>query len=66
MYSGVSALYCATPLALGSYWGMIGVPLVVVPLLARILNEEEVLTRDLEGYAEYMQKTRFRLIPGIW
>jgi protein-S-isoprenylcysteine O-methyltransferase Ste14 len=66
MYSGVLALYTATPLALGSYWGIIGVPLVVVPLIARILNEEEMLTRRLEGYAEYMQKTRFRLIPGIW
>jgi len=32
----------------------------------RILNEEEVLRRDLEGYTEYCEKTRYRLVPYIW
>jgi len=41
--------------------------LVIIPfIVARILNEETVLARYLNGYQEYMQKTRYRLIPGIW
>jgi protein-S-isoprenylcysteine O-methyltransferase Ste14 len=35
-------------------------------LVARIRHEEQVLSRELPGYAEYMQRTRNRLIPGIW
>jgi protein-S-isoprenylcysteine O-methyltransferase Ste14 len=32
----------------------------------RIFNEEKVLQRDLDGYREYMQEVKYRLIPGIW
>jgi protein-S-isoprenylcysteine O-methyltransferase Ste14 len=66
MYFGVSLLYMASPVALGSYWAIIPA-LVIIPLLvARIRNEEEVLLRDLPGYAEYRQKVRYRLVLGIW
>jgi len=66
MYFGVSLLYMASPVALGSYWALIPA-LVIVPLLvARILNEEEVLLRELSGYAKYRQKVKYRLLPGIW
>jgi protein-S-isoprenylcysteine O-methyltransferase Ste14 len=40
--------------------------LLPVILIARILNEERVLGRELDGYKEYMGRVRFRLIPGIW
>lgn len=66
MYSGVLLLYAATPLALGSFWALVGVPLIVLPLIARILNEEKILNEGLPGYREYAHKTRYRLIPGIW
>jgi protein-S-isoprenylcysteine O-methyltransferase Ste14 len=66
MYLGVLLMYLSTPLALGSYWALIFflplLPLIVV----RLLNEEEVLLRELPGYKEYCQKTRYRLIPFIW
>jgi protein-S-isoprenylcysteine O-methyltransferase Ste14 len=66
MYFGVCLMYIASPLALGSYWALIPA-LVIVPLLAaRILNEEEVLLRELAGYAAYRQKVKYRLLPGIW
>jgi len=66
MYFGVSLLYMASPVALGSYWTIIPA-LVIIPLLvARIRNEEEVLLRELAGYAEYRQKVKYRLLPGIW
>lgn len=66
MYFGVCLMYITSPLALGSYWALIPA-LVIVPLLvARILNEEEVLIRELAGYAEYRQKVKYHLLPGVW
>jgi protein-S-isoprenylcysteine O-methyltransferase Ste14 len=66
MYSGTILLYMFTPLALGSYWAVIPFALTLVIFPIRILNEEKVLLRELPEYNEYMQKTRFRLIPGVW
>lgn len=66
MYFGVALLYIASPLALGSYWAILPA-LMIIPLLgARIRNEEEVLLRELVGYAEYRQKVKYRLLPGVW
>jgi protein-S-isoprenylcysteine O-methyltransferase Ste14 len=66
MYAGTLPLMLAIPLALGSYWAL----LLVVPLLPillwRLLDEERVLRRDLPGYAEYCQRVRYRLVPGLW
>jgi protein-S-isoprenylcysteine O-methyltransferase Ste14 len=66
MYLGVLIMYLPTPLALGSYWGLIPMALLPVTLILRILDEEKFLTENLEGYKEYCQKTRYRLIPYIW
>jgi protein-S-isoprenylcysteine O-methyltransferase Ste14 len=66
MYSVVLSMYILSPIALGSYWAIIPMILIIPVIVARILNEEKVLVRDLNGYKEYMQKTRYRLIPGIW
>ena len=66
MYLGSLLLYILSPLALGSYWAMIPAILIIPVIIARIRNEESVLARDLSGYQEYMQKTRYRLIPGMW
>lgn len=66
MYLSIILILLATPIALGSYWGIIPT-LAYLPLLAaRAKNEEELLINDLPGYREYMQKTRYRLFPGIW
>ncbi len=66
MYFGVALLYIASPLALGSYWATLPA-LIILPLLAaRIRNEEEVLLGELPGYAEYRQKVKYRLLPGVW
>jgi protein-S-isoprenylcysteine O-methyltransferase Ste14 len=66
MYAGALLLMICMPLALGSYWSL---PLVIVllPVLAwRLLDEERFLTRNLPGYADYCRQTRSRLIPWIW
>ena len=66
MYLGVLLMYLSTPIALGSWWAVI--PFAVVPFIfiLRILNEEKVLSENLEGYKEYCGKTRYRLFPYIW
>ena len=66
MYVGVLFFYLASPIALGSWWAFLPAVIVLPILVIRILNEEQVLERDLPGYTEYKQKTRYRLIPGIW
>jgi protein-S-isoprenylcysteine O-methyltransferase Ste14 len=66
MYIGVLIMFMPTPLALGSYWGLIPMALLPVALVLRILNEEKVLKENLEGYKEYCLKTKYRLIPYIW
>ena len=66
MYVGTLLMYLATPVALGSWWALLPALLIVPILFARIVNEEKVLAEDLPGYRAYMQKTRYRLVPGIW
>lgn len=66
MYAGALILLVGTPLALGSWWGL----LMIVPMTAvivwRLLDEERFLVLHLRGYAEYCQHVRHRLIPGAW
>ena len=66
MYSGAFLLLHGTPLALGSWWGLLVVPVFLPVLALRILNEENVLARDLPGYTAYQQQVRYRLIPFVW
>jgi len=66
MYAGISLMYIATPVALGSFWALIPAVFIVPLLVVRLRNEEQVLLRDLPGYAEYTQKVKYRLLPGVW
>ena len=66
MYFAALFLFIGTPLALGSWWTLLLMPLFLPILVVRILNEENVLTRDLPGYAEYQNKVTTRLIPFVW
>ena len=66
MYFGALFLIVGTPLALGSWWSLLLIPLFLPVLYFRIANEEKVLARDLAGYAEYRQKVPYRLIPFVW
>ncbi|MBB3655484.1 protein-S-isoprenylcysteine O-methyltransferase Ste14 [Rhizobium sp. BK650] len=66
MYAGVLPLASGIPLALGSWWGLVIVPLILVGLILRLLDEEGHLRRDLPGYQDYCLEVRYRLVPGIW
>lgn len=66
MYTGVIIMFVPVAPALGSWWGLIPMVLFPLTLVMRIRNEEKVLTEGLQGYKEYSERVRFRLIPGIW
>jgi protein-S-isoprenylcysteine O-methyltransferase Ste14 len=66
MYLGTAIMYLFSPLALGSFWAVIPALVMVPVLVARIISEEKLLVAELPGYAEYKQKVRSRMLPGIW
>lgn len=66
MYAGVLVMIIGVPLALGSWWGLAVLALVLPVLVWRILDEEKLLKKDLAGYSEYTQKVRYRLLPNVW
>jgi protein-S-isoprenylcysteine O-methyltransferase Ste14 len=66
MYAGALVLLIGTPLALGSWWGILAVIPMTLVLALRLLDEEKFLSKSLPGYEEYCQKVRSRLAPSIW
>ncbi|VEG39301.1 putative protein-S-isoprenylcysteine methyltransferase [Mycolicibacterium flavescens] len=66
MYLGNVILMIGVPLALGSWWGLVFVPVGLAILALRVRDEEALLADDLAGYPEYMQKVRYRLVPYVW
>ena len=66
MYTGTVLIGLGSPLVLGSYWAALLLPAGWALLVVRILAEERLLSEQLRGYADYMGKTRSRLIPGVW
>ena len=66
MYLGASLAFIGGALLLGSISGLLLGLAMVGLLVVRILGEEKLLARDLEGYKEYLQKVRYRLVPHVW
>lgn len=66
MYSATLLLFLSIPIILGSMISFVVFLLYPVLIVKRIRNEEEVLERGLEGYSEYKQRVRYRLIPLVW
>ena len=66
MYSATVLLFLSMPLIMNSPISF-GIMLLYIPLIVkRILNEEEVLEKGLEGYKEYKEKVKYRILPFIW
>ena len=66
MYSATLLLFLSMPLVLGSVYSFLiflAYPLIIAK---RIKGEEEFLEKELDGYREYKQKVRYRLIPFVW
>jgi protein-S-isoprenylcysteine O-methyltransferase Ste14 len=65
-YLGISIFMLTTALALDSLWTLALSGLLTLALIIRTALEDKVLQEELEGYKEYTQKVRYRLLPGIW
>ena len=66
MYMATTVLFLAMPLVLASPLSFL-IMLLYIPLIAkRIKNEEMVLEEGLEGYKEYKQKVKYKVIPFVW
>ena len=66
MYICALIMMLGTPLALGSYWGLIPVLAAAPALMVRIFDEEKMLRAELPGYIDYTRKVRYRLLPYVW
>lgn len=66
MYSVTLLLFLSMPLVLGSIYSFVIFLVYPFIIAKRIKHEEEFLERELNGYTEYKQKVKYRLIPFIW
>ena len=66
MYAATLLLFLAIPLVLASLWAFL-IMLFYIPIIAkRIRSEEALLEQELDGYKEYKQRVRYKVIPFIW
>jgi len=65
-YVGGILLAISSSLILGSLWALIPAGGVVFPLIIRTYLEDNTLQKELQGYSDYIEKVRYRLLPGIW
>ena len=66
MYVGGLLLFLGMPLALGSGVGLLVFVPALFAIVWRLLDEERFLVSNLPGYADYRQRTRYRLLPFLW
>ena len=66
MYSATILLFLMIPIILGSWYALIVFAAYPAIIIVRLKDEEELLTRELAGYAEYKQKVKYRILPFIW
>ena len=66
MYAASILYLLGMPLLLGSWWGVVAVPVIVAGLALRIRREEGMLRQELSGYEDYAARVRYRLVPGLW
>ena len=66
MYAVTILLFLMMPLVLGSWYALIAFAFYPAIIVVRLKDEEDLLTKELPGYAEYKQKVKHRIIPFIW
>ncbi|MDI6645360.1 MAG: isoprenylcysteine carboxylmethyltransferase family protein [Methanobacteriaceae archaeon] len=65
-YLGGLLYSVATPLLLGSFWGLIPTLISLILLFIRTYLEDKTLLEELKGYKDYTEEVRYRILPGIW
>ena len=66
MYAVTVWLFLSIPVVLGSWWAFLCFLPYVALIVIRIINEEKLLSSELEGYEEYKKRVKYRLLPFIW
>ena len=66
MYMASILLFLMMPIVLGSWYALIVFAVYQAVIVVRLKDEEELLTRELSGYAEYKKKVKYRILPFIW
>lgn len=66
MYAVTIWLFLSIPIILGSLWSFVCFLPYIIVIVIRIKDEEKVLEKELNGYIEYKQKVKYRLIPLVW
>ena len=66
MYMATLLLFIMIPIVLGSWYALIPFAFYPAIIIARLKDEEELLAKELPGYAEYKQKVKYRILPFIW
>jgi protein-S-isoprenylcysteine O-methyltransferase Ste14 len=66
MYVGIILLFPCMALFLGSWWALVPASLIAMLMVVRTALEDRTLRAELPGYAEYAQRVRYRLLPGVW
>ncbi len=66
MYMATVLLFLMIPVVLGSWYALIAFAFYPAIIIVRLKDEEDLLTRELPGYAAYKQKVKYRIIPFIW
>ena len=65
-YAGNIVAWPCIALALGSWFAVLLSAVIVVLFIVRTAWEDRALQTGLEGYAEYAERVRYRLVPGLW
>lgn len=66
MYMATILLFLMIPVVLGSWYALIAFAFYPAIIIIRLTDEEDLLSRELPGYAEYKKKVKYRIIPFIW
>jgi protein-S-isoprenylcysteine O-methyltransferase Ste14 len=66
MYAVTVWLFFSIPVILGSWWACLCFLPYVAVIVIRIRNEEKLLTLELDGYAEYKKRVKYRILPFVW
>jgi protein-S-isoprenylcysteine O-methyltransferase Ste14 len=65
-YAGMSVFTLVTPLILGSRWALLPAAASASVIVLRTVLEDSTLHRELDGYADYARRVRYRLLPAVW
>jgi protein-S-isoprenylcysteine O-methyltransferase Ste14 len=64
-YTSAIALFVGIPFALASWWALLPAALAIAFLVVRTSWEDRLLQSELSGYADYVRRTHYRLLPGV-